>query len=148
MALIQLQPKDVAKFWDGIKLSLERSSDSPSDVDGQFLNNALKEILTGRMNCWIIFSYTEDQLKQVHTIVVTSIRDDLLFGYKVIQVEAIYGFRSLSDEMLLDALEDLRKYARNIGCRYIRAITTNNRVKDICYMLGFNQFAYSYSLEV
>jgi len=148
MAIIQLQPKEIAQFWDGIKVSLSRSNEIDDEHYYDYMNNALKQLLSGKMSCWVVFDYTRDNLKNIHAMVVTSIREDLVFGYKTVQVEGLYGFRKLSDAQALDAIEQLKKYARNVGCRYIRAVTDNERAKQIANLLGFSNFATAYSLEV
>jgi hypothetical protein len=148
MAIIQLQPKEIAQFWDGIKVSLARSNEVTEEYYYDYMNNALKQLLSGKMSCWVVFDYTKDNLKQIHAMMITSIRADIVFGYTYVYVEGLYGFRKLSDAQALDAIEQLKKYARNVGCRYIRAVTENERAKQIAVLLGFDNFAMAYSLEV
>lgn len=148
MAIIQLQPKEVAAFWDGIKLALSRSNEVVGDHYDSYMNNALTQLLSGKMAAWIVFDYNEHGAKEVHALAVTSIREDLVFGYKYVYVEALYGMRKVTDQQALDSVEALRTYARNTGCKYIRSVTESDRVKHIATIMGFSEFAAAYSLEV
>lgn len=148
MPIIQLQPKEIATFWDGIKLSLARSGDISAEKYEHYMNNALSELLSGRMSCWIVLEYIQDNMKQIHAMIITSIRDDLMFGDKTLQIEGLYGFRKVSDQLWLDVIEQLKIYARNVDCSCIRAVTANERAKQIAGILGFTEFAIAYLLEV
>lgn len=148
MAIIQLQPKEVAAFWDGIKLAMIRSNQVPDEHYQTYANHMLEMLLSGKLTAWVVFDYVTDNSKEVHALAVTSAHKDLVYGYSYINVEALYGFRKVSDEVALSAVDALKTYARNIGCKYIRAITDVERVKHIATVMGFKDFAIAYSLEV
>lgn len=148
MAIIQLQPKEISKFWDGIKLAMIRANMVPEEHQLVYANHMLEMLLSGKLTAWVVFNYSEGNMKQVHAMAVTSIREDLVYGYKYVQVEALYGFRKVSDDQALSSVDALKTYARNVGCKYIRAITEVERVKHIATIMGFTEFAIAYSLEV
>lgn len=148
MPIIQLQPKQIADFWDGIKRSLSMSVSINDEAYDRYMNKALERLLSGALACWLIFDYDTDFNKQIHAMIVTSIKEDLTFGYRTVWIEGLYGFRKLSDAQALDAIESLKTYARNTNCKYIRAITDSDRAKQIANLLGFYDFATAYTLEV
>jgi len=148
MPIIQLQPKQIADFWDGIKLTMTQANEITGDNYDRYVNHALLQLLSGKLAAWLVFDYAEDGTKEVHAIAVTSIREDQVFGYKFVFVEALYGLRKVSDKQALDSVDALKTYAKNTGCSYIRAITESDRVKHIATLMGFSEFATAYSLEV
>ena len=148
MAIIHLQPKEVAAFWDGIKLAVVRSNQIPDEHYQAYVNHMLEMLLSGKLTAWVVFDYVTDNSKEVHALAVTSIQEDLVFGYKYVYVEALYGIRKVSDQQALDSVEAIKTYARNTGCKYIRSVTDSDRVKHIATIMGFSEFAIAYSLEV
>lgn len=148
MPVIQLQPNDVVKFWDGIKYSLDKSRMLAEDQYDAYMNHALEKLLAGKLTCWLVFSYTDDKQKQIHAMIITSILKDRLFGFQYVFVEGMYGFRKLSDQQALDLLDSVKLYARNTSCKYIIGVTETERAKQIADKLGFTEVALAYSLEV
>lgn len=150
--IVQLQPKDVSAFWPGISRALIASQGIKEEHREQWLLHALEKILCGKLQCWISYEPFEDEegnrLKKLHIMVVTSILEDRLFGYKSLILEALYGFRKSPNELWLETLEGLKTFCKNSDCQYIRALTNNERAKEIANLLGFFEFASYYSMEV
>ena len=146
--ILQLQPKDVSAFWEGIKICLVRANEVSDEHYEEYTLNALEKLMSGKLQCWVVFNYDEEGRKNIRTMFITSIMEDRVFGYRSLYIEALYGFRKFTDVEALETIEQLKKYCKNTKCRYVRAITSNERVKEIAQMLGFQVLAASYSLEV
>ena len=147
--VIQLQPDQIVAFWDAIKhgmSTLERIRErggSPQDR----LNSVLKNLLSGYLQCWIIFEEEEGKRK-LHAFGISYIMKDRLTDKETLIIDSLYGFRKLSNELAVEAIDKLKEYAKNTGCSTIYAITSNKRVIDLMELNNFKPIYQIYSLEV
>lgn len=149
--IVQLQPTNIATYWPGIKRALLASNAIKEEEQEKWLLFSLNQLLAGKLQCWLAYELAEEEgqeVRKLHIMIVTSIINDRLFGYNYLTIEALYGFRSSTDELWLEALEGLKTFCRNSDCKYIKALTNNERAKEIADKLGFFDFSSYYSMEV
>lgn len=147
--IMQLQPEQIGAFWDAIKhgmISLERlrgRGGSPQDR----LNNVLKNLLSGYLQCWIIYSLDGEE-KRLHGFGMTYIMQDKLTDESILMIDSLYGFRKMSDDLAVESINGIKTYAKNVGCSKIYAVTKNKRVITLMGLNNFEPIYQVYSLEV
>jgi len=135
--LIQLQPDQIPDFWDAIKIAIVAANDISREDDIEYTNQVLSNILSGKFQCWLIFSYNPDNEKIAHAISVTSIVQNNLFGYLSLSINALYGLRKMDNQTAIDAINGLKIFAKTNSCKNITAETSNDRVKELAKLTGF-----------
>lgn len=146
--MVALQPTEIGKFWDLIKVAMVRSSDLGIEVEEDFLNDTLERCMSGKLVCWMGFERNDKGEKEIYTVVMTSIVEDRLFGYRYVVVEGIFGLRKMSNEQAKKLVEDLGKYTKNVGAKYLKALTSNPKAMRVCEEGGAKNIGTVYSLEV
>lgn len=148
MGMICLQPGQVSVLWDMVKTALVRANNVPATCIQEYLNNALMNILSGKLQCWICFSLDDAGVKKFHAVGITSMTTDVIYGHVTLHVHTLYGLRAFTDELLLECFEILRKYARSNNCAFIDAETAHKRVVEMLEQCGFTRecVRYNYAL--
>lgn len=147
--IMQLMPEQISAFWDVIKhgmVQLERVRGRGITVQAH-LNHVLNNLLSGYLQCWIIYEEVEGE-KKLHAFGMSYIMKDRLTGEDKLIIDSLYGFRKLSDELAMESIEGLKKYAKSTGCSKIYAITNNKRVVELMKLNQFEPTYKIYSLEV
>lgn len=148
MEMLQLQPDQIAIFWDSIKQTMISSNVISVYVEEDYLNHTLEKCLSGKLSVWVYFDKDPGGQKQIYTMVITSIVEDRLFGYNYVIVEGIFGFRRLDDDQASLLVEKLGQYCKNVGAKYLKALTSNPKAMRICEAGGAKNIGVVYSLEV
>lgn len=148
MEMVALQPTEIGKFWDLIKVTMLQSSNLGIEVEEEFLNGTLEKCMSGKLTVWVAFERSDKDEKEIYTVVVTSIVEDRLFGYKYVVVEGIFGLRRMSNEQAGKLVGDLGKYTKNVRAKYLKALTSNPKAMRICEEGGAKNIGTVYSLEV
>lgn len=147
MVMLQLQPDQITILWDSIKETMLMSNLVPPDREEQYLNNVLEKCLSGKLSCWVIFQYVGEE-KEIYSIVIMSINEDRLFGYRYVVVEGIFGYRKMTEEMACELGVQLKTYAKNVKCSAVKALTSSPKAMRICELTGAVNVGVVYSLEV
>ena len=137
--IINLQPDQVPLFWDLIKHSLIHARGIPKPYQQDYALVALEHSLLGDYQCWLSFDLDKDDNKILHCILVTSIINERIYGRRVLYVEALYGFRLISMEMMEDIYDGLKKFGLANDCVALVADYTNKRSKEFLMHLGFEE---------
>lgn len=145
--IIQLQPEQISDLWEGIKHGIVQVGRiTGGDIQGK-LNNVLRNLLSGRFQCWIIYDELEDG-KKIHALGITYVLKDKLTNDDELIIYTLYGYRKISDELAVDAIDKLKAYAKAVGCVKIHAFTKNKRVTELMELTNFKSEYQFYSLEV
>lgn len=137
--IIKLQPDQVVLFWDMIKRCMIASNDIPKEYQQDYTNNVLIKLLSGKLQAWIIYKLDDKGKKLIHAIYVTSIIDEAFHGVKILNVEGVYGFRLLDNELIKECYEKSEEFAKSNGCGVISADYSIDRIKDILLSVGFKK---------
>jgi hypothetical protein len=141
--IIKLQPEQIVTFWEGIKHSLVSVNQVPDEIVADYTNNELVNLLSGLSQCWLIFSYEGDE-KFLHAIMTTRIFTNHLYGGSVFSVSSLYGYRSLTEELIKEGFDAIREFARVNNCSMIIAESSNDRVNEILLGNNFEPFHVIY----
>ena len=146
--IIMLQPNQIAEYWDGIKYALQRAHDLTDEQFPACANRALENLMTGKYQCWLTGKLQVDGTKEIHAVVITCIVEHGLFGYKMLIVDTVYGYRPVDDEIILEAIKAFRAYGQTNGCLKVVAETNHDRVRDIMAIAGLQFELSRYSLTI
>lgn len=141
--IIKLQPEQIVTFWEGIKQSLVSVNQVPDEIVAEYTNNELINLLSGASQCWLIYSYVDDA-KQLHAILTSRIFKNHLYGGNVFSISTLFGYRSLTDDIIKASFESLRVFAKANNCSMIIAESSNDRVNQILLGNNFEPFHVIY----
>lgn len=145
--IIQLQPMQVSMFWPEIKNCVMKTSRVAEYKKEEAASALLKNLLSGKFQCWVIFNMINGE-RRIHAMGVTSIVHDELFDIRSLSMMAIYGYRRLSEELVLDAFQQVKQYARANGCERMQLKTSSKRIRQLCDQLGLKASTTNYQMYI
>jgi hypothetical protein len=145
--VIKLQPTQIAALWDAIKLTLVQSNNVPDELQEGYTVKALENLLSGKYECWVLLQ-DDEQGRQIVGVAVTSIIKDPMYDQKYIFMHAAYGFRRMSKELAFELRDALVAYGGANACKYIKGYTNNERVKQLNRLIGAEEIASVYCLNI
>ena len=137
--IIKLQPDQVVLFWDMIKLSMIESNKVPKEFQQDYSINILTKFLSGKLQAWIGYKKDDKGDKRIHTCFVSSIIDEKYHGVRALNAEAIYGFKMIDEELLIEIYVKMEEFAKANNCNVLAADYSVNRVKEILLGAGFEK---------
>lgn len=147
--LVRLFGEQIPPYWEAIQYGWLQTNPLPLGADAAtYLNNLLTELLSGQAQAWLIADVLDTGQKNVHAVAVTRIVEESLTGMCTVVIQALYGFRHISDDLVREAYSDFLKYAKNVGARRVKFYTTNPRVKQLASLIGATLQSELYSMEV
>ena len=134
--IIRLQPDQIVLFWDMIRKSMIESNKIHREYQQDYAISRLTKFLSGRLQAWIGYKVNEKGDKEIYTVFASSIVDEKHYGVRALNAEAIYGFRMIDEEVLMEMLIKMVEFAKANGCNALTADYSSNRVKDILLGAG------------
>jgi len=130
--LIRLTANQIAEAWNKLVPAVnesfpERARSGLADLGG----TVLQQVAAGYGQAWYLVRDGEPI-----AFAVTTIMFDGILGGKFLTLYAIYGFTNISLETYQLGLVELKKFAKEQGCRAILAYTSVERVKRVSEYLG------------
>ena len=127
-----LEKEKIEKCWniieEGVKLSLppallrEKGS----------MNNVKEALLKGDLLCWMIAGKTHDDIRAV---CITATVIDVGTKTRNLLIYALYAYEIIPKEVWYEGILMLRKFAKDINCKYIVAYSNNGNVISIAEKL-------------
>lgn len=145
--LIELQPAQISVFWNEIKHGVIQSNNIPANRQEEYTSNVLTKLLSGQFQAWLCFTEV-DEGRKIHAIGVTTLLQDNLYGYNRLHGLSLYGYRTLTTDLALDAVETLRKYARNNRCEAFTLDTSIPRVAELARLGGMQETVTRYTTSI
>ncbi len=142
--IIKLDEDQITRHWDVIKFSILESVPPITYGSQNTINNMLKALLTGQMQCWVML----DKDKQTQGVVTTTMTADTCSGVKNLMIYSVYGLKFISDQEWVEHLQSLRKFAAAKGCHRIISYTAVARLIKLARNLGGNTEYTFIALEV
>lgn len=134
--IIRLEPEQIAGFWDILKFGIAKAARTDLIVNGESLNNVLKNLLSGQSQAWLVFQDLENG-RDILGIVVTYIGIDGMSETRNLIVYALYGFKPAEDAIWIESIEKLGIFARDNNCQNLIGYTTSELLRDKLSGYGF-----------
>jgi len=140
--LLRLEPDQVNKYWAVVEKAIASSLPPVALEDVDLMNNILRNLISGEMQCWVVVKN-----KAIYSMLVTTPQFEI-GGTKNLLIYTLYGFENLDLETWKEGFTYLSEYARSIGCKRIVAYSEVKRILQVCRLLG-GETKYTFiSLEV
>jgi len=130
--ILQLQPDQVSEYWWQIKYGAMHAMELEPPAN-DYLQALLIGLLGGTHQCWLIF----DDDHNLSAMGITCIVQENLTGISRLHVDAFYSYNTLSEDAVEEATIYVKKFARDSGCKQIRALTSNPRAARLLTIAGF-----------
>ncbi len=145
--MLQLHPENFQVFWPTIRTGVLRASTLPEKYHTEYASNVLKNLLSGLYQTWLCFSWEEEE-KQIHAVLITSVQESPLTEAKHLYVDSIFGHRPLTPELVKGIGDDLIEYAKSQGCICVRCLSNHPRIIELLPHAGFTEESTNYVREV
>ena len=146
--IIQLQPEQIASFWEGIKHGYFKANNILEKDQSIIGAKLLTNLFNGTHQAWLGFSIDDEGNKIVKYFGITSIRENELDGRRTLRIDALYGFRTLDEEESIKDYESIKVFARNSDCHSIQTVTSNPRIKELMRLVGMQPAEITYELSL
>lgn len=149
LRMLKFYPDQIARHWGKIGYAIERAL--PPIVDSRMsndrMNKILESILAGKIEVHVFVIY-EDEHPIVYGIMSTALTNAVDSDNKELLIYSAYASKSLSRELIFEALELVRKYAKSQGCVAISGYTNIEGVKRLFEIMGGSSSFTYLRLEV
>lgn len=142
--MIQLQPSQISFLWENIRQSALKSSRVPESKVACYSTQLLKNLLSGKFQCWVVFS----EERKIVAICITALLNDQLFNAKTLSILSLYGYRHLTDSLAQESWEKLRVFAQRENCDSIIMSTQVPRIQELAKLVGLEKEAETYKLTL
>ena len=147
MPALMLDVRNIEALWPGIKNTVIKSARIPDKDKEEYSIFVLRGLYSGLYQAWMAFNWVEGE-KEIHAMMVTSLNDDNLTGMRYLYVNGIYGYRVLTNEMILDLDKCMVDFAKSQGCNYIRCETNLDRIEEILKFANYEYESTVYKKEL
>jgi len=130
--ILQLQPDQISEYWYQIKYGAIAAMELELPAN-EYSQALLTGLLSGTHHCWLMF----DDERNLRAMGITCIVEENLTGLLQLHIDAFYSYNTLSEDIAREATEYVKQYARDSGCKQIRALTNNPRAARLLAIAGF-----------
>lgn len=137
--IIRLNSDQVSVFWDLIRRGLIEANDIPREFQQDYSIHCLIKLHNGVYQAWLCYDINESGDKEIHAVGVTSILDEKFRGVKILNAEALFGLRPLTDKDINVIIKGLTDFAKANDCKVMSADYSIGRVREILTQMGFEE---------
>ena len=142
--IIKLTPPKVVTYWELIKYANINGDLVSDDHRQQVLNETLHALLNETAQCFIRL----DDNRQVIAVLLTRIQVDKVSGDKLLYIQCIFSFRSVSDNQWEEDWQYLKTFAKSNSCEYIEAESSNVQIFKIMQQLSARELYRTFRYEL
>ena len=130
--LVKLLPEQVPKHWEIISRSVVEAYPPFVKLTEDTLNNNLKSLLIGTLECWIICT---DEGKPIG-ILLTAFNDDFCSGTKSLILYTLWTIGGTTKKIWLDGWNTMKKYAKGRGCDLVISYSNSPPIIKMAELTG------------
>ena len=128
-----IQPSQVPKVWDYVKLAIEASKDVEGESLSRYLNNLLMNLLSNKAQCFVRLSSE----RSVEAVLITRIVADNITGDKALMVVTLFIMTGADDEKWEEQFKLVKDFASKTHCKRIIIRTNNELIINMAKPRGF-----------
>jgi len=136
LRLIEWYPDQVSKSWHILKPMIGAALPPISMSREDRMNKVLDAILSGRLDVHVCFDFTEEK-SELYGVIVTTVIDIVDGTDRQLLVYAVYGYRKLIIEQVLEVFELIKKLAKSQGCTSISGYTNIPKMIEYVKQMGW-----------
>lgn len=144
MPTLMINPDQVPLLWNSIKYAAVNAQFVEEEFRERFLNNLLYQLLSSKAQCFVRI----DEDRKVQAIALTKVQFDETRDERSLFVTCLYSFVKVDDDTWKNDIEILKKYAKKLGCKFITAWATSDKISDLISMMGMRERFKSFVMEV
>lgn len=129
--LLQLLPRDITKHWEGISEAISKSLPPITSASKDRMTVILKSLIVGTMQCWVLH-----KPDGIYAVATTEFAIDPGSKTKNLLIFSLFSLRQISDELWIEGLKGLQKFAKVNSCETIIAFTDAPAIVTLTERLG------------
>lgn len=140
MALIKMEPPQIAAIWEKIAPEVARTAIPTADDSDRGLNAVLAKLLSGEMRLWIIADSCEADLTKsvLYGHAITMPVQDWATGAVNLLIYSLFSWQLIPDQIAMDGIKTLMDYGKSLGCRKLIAYTVEPRIEQLAALCGLS----------
>jgi len=143
MALMLTQDQ-IPAFWEAIKYASINADQVEEEFRGKYLSRLLYQLLSGKAQCFVEL----DKDRKLQALAVTKIIVDEIRDESSLLISCLYAFDKREEDTWKDDMETVYQFAKRSKCKIITCWATNERVTELCELVGMKRRFESYTMEV
>jgi len=141
--IIRLLSAQIPQFWEIIKTVGVMTDAIEEENRPRYFVELLHKLLNDRAQCFVRL----DDSRRVTLALITEKMFNSVTLKSHISIEAVYAFSKTPDSEWTEVFENVRKFAKNVGCDSVHGRSTNKKAIDICMANGFVESGIMVRLE-
>ena len=133
--LLKMLPGQISAYWDYVKYSIEQALPPVVGEGSDKMINILSTLMTGEMQCWVVFRREEGQVKVIG-FVLTTVSSDYCSKTRNLLLYTICTFEKTHGQDWLEGLDALKKFAKKMNCSRITAFTKQENLMKLAEGVG------------
>ena len=133
--LLQLTPEQISRRWNDISAAFMQCLPPDIPPTDEVMNNILRSLIDGSAQCWAGVGSINGKMV-VCGLMLTKIEVEYVTGTRSLYIFTLYAYNHISDQLYLEGMETVRKFAKANNCSKVTALTSSGRVVDIAKQLG------------
>lgn len=146
--LLKLAPAQVAENWELIAPAIEGSLPPQTFDTYEVLNNILRALMTGIMDCWFIVEKGEALAPKILGVITTTVSVDHPSMCRVLLIYSAFAFVKVRREFWQGVLDTLMTYAKTCKCHKLAAFSGIENVISITAKMGADVSTRYIQMEV
>ena len=142
--IIRLLAAQIPQFWEIIKTTGVMTDAVKEEDRPRYFVELLHKLLNDRAQCFVRLN----QYRRVTLVLITEKMFDSVTLKSHISIEAVYAFSQTPEPEWAEVFENVRKFAKNVGCDSVHGRSTNQKALDICMAHGFAENGTMVRMEV
>ncbi len=131
--LLQLLPRDITKHWEGLSEAISKSLPPITSATRDRMTVILKSLIAGTMQCWILH-----KPDGIYAVCTTEFVTDLGSSTRNLLIFSLFSLRQVPDELWLEGLKGIQKFAEVNHCESILAFTDIPAAISLAEKLGLD----------
>lgn len=143
MALMLTQDQ-IPAFWEAIKFASINADQVEEEFRGKYLNRLLYQLLSAKAQCFVEL----DANRKLRALAVTKIIVDEIRDESSLLICCLYSFDKRNENTWRRDMEIVYQFAKRSKCKIITCWATNEKIIQLCELVGMTHRFESYTMEV
>jgi len=139
--IIQLQDKQITKFWGMLRFAIAETFMPRNSCSNEHLRHILTCLLSGKMQCWIIFEGTPEDRKFIGFL-ITRIDIANSIGEKTLFLDCVYTWAPAHRDVMEEGYRVVERFAKDNLCGSIVTLTESESVVGLAERGGYSKRYY------
>lgn len=142
--IIKLIPQQIPMFWEAIKYTVKMADEVDDKHIGSYSNELLHALLNEKAQCFVRLSNE----RVLEALLITRIMENKQTNERYLYAQALYSWQVKPMGQWAEDFEQVLKFARKAGCKYVHCQSRNPRMWEIYKNIGLSEDSRHYTVQI